>query len=117
MTVTAARSSLVTLQDCDAFRVGRDIGGTHALIVDPHGRPPRDLVRTVLVLVAADIEAPIVLARGAVLADVGLSPDFHDGAQLDALRAGHGIVTAANIGSRSGNAGGPVGLGGNRVEA
>src|SRR4051794_33766531 len=57
-------------------------------IVHPHRCPTRDFVGTSLVLVAADVEAAIVLARGAVFADVGLSPDFHDGAELDGLRAG-----------------------------
>src|SRR2546423_13783813 len=80
------------------------------LIVHPHRRPPRDLVGTVLVLVAADIEAAIVLARGAVFADVGFSSDLHDRAQLDALRARNRVVTAADIGPRRCNAGGAVGL-------
>jgi hypothetical protein len=88
-----------------------------ASIVDAHRRPSRDLVGAILVLVAADIEAGIVFARGAILANVRLASDLHDGAQLDARRAGDRIVASANVGAGGRDAGCAVGLGGNGIEA
>src|SRR5580692_10048285 len=43
--------------------------------------PPYDLVRAVPVLVAANIEPRVVLIRRAILADVRVAPDLHNGSE------------------------------------
>src|SRR5215207_5629504 len=81
-----------------------------AWLIDADRRPAGDLARAGLVLVAADVEAPVELLGEAVLADVSIAVDLDDRAEPDLARAGDGVAAAADIGSRGGDTRLAVGL-------
>src|SRR5207237_9906 len=73
-------------------------------------RPTRHLIRAALVLIAVDIEATSVFARGPVLAHISLPADLYRGAELQEGRACDNIVSAANVSAGRTNARGTVRL-------
>ena len=72
---------------------------------DLHGRPPGKDVGAVPILVAADIKTSVEFPCRAVLADVDRSPNLDEGPERNATGTGDNIVTAADIGTGSRNAG------------
>src|SRR5258707_9880213 len=84
-------------------------------VKDLYVGPPRQLIRTGSVLVAADVEPVVELFREAVFADIGGASDLDDRAEADVPRTGDGIATTANIGAGSGGAGRRVGLAGDSI--
>jgi hypothetical protein len=84
---------------------------------DLYDCPPNNFVGTVLVLVAADIKSRAVLVSGAILTDVGPASDFDDGPEPKLARTRDGVLSATDIGSRSGYAGMTTRLARDRVVA
>ena len=91
-------------------RLGRIGRAGFVVGIDLDRGPAGDLVGTGRVLVAADVEPGVVFLRQAVFADVGVAMDLDNGAEADVTRAGDGVTPAANIGARSGDARGLIGL-------